>query len=69
MIGNAYPFRDTGFSILEEGDLNPATLSLDVKRYLVMDRQAKQVEQFSTRAQAELFLENYFAQRTRLDQQ
>lgn len=60
MIGNAYPFGNTGFSILEEGDLNPATLSLDVNFYWVVDGQAKMLDKFSTEDEAERFLLDYF---------
>lgn len=36
MIGNGHPVPGTRYVILEEGDLNPETHTLDVKRYLVV---------------------------------
>lgn len=35
MIGHAYPVADTGYSVLEEGQLNPSTLSLEVTAYRI----------------------------------
>ncbi len=43
MIGNGYPYGDTGFVILEEGEINPASLSLDVHHYLVVKPDGAQV--------------------------
>lgn len=36
MIGNPIPWGKHGWVILEEGDLNPRTLQLDVSHYLVV---------------------------------
>ena len=69
MIGNAYPFGNTGFSILEEGDLNPTTLSLDVSFYWAVDRQAKMLSKFSTKDEAERFLRNYIEAQHQASQQ
>lgn len=68
MIGNAYSFKDTGFSILEEGDLNPSTMSLDVKCYWVVDRQAQLLQTFASKIDAERFLEAYFSERRQQEQ-
>ena len=35
MIGNPIPWGTKGWVILEEGNLNPQTLQLDVSHYLV----------------------------------
>lgn len=35
MIGNRYAQGDSGYSILEEGDIDPATWQLKVAHYLV----------------------------------
>lgn len=37
MIGQAWPVADTGYSILEIGEINRQTLQLDVQAYLVAD--------------------------------
>lgn len=36
MIGNPIPWGKQGWVILEEGNLNPRTLQLDVSHYLVV---------------------------------
>lgn len=35
MIGNRYGVADTGYTVLEEGEINRQTLQLDVQHYLV----------------------------------
>lgn len=36
MIGNGHPVSDTGYVVLEDGELNPVTHTLDVQRYLLI---------------------------------
>ena len=43
MIGNGYPHGKTGYVILEEGEINPSTLQLDVRHYLVAKPNGEQV--------------------------
>lgn len=43
MIGNGYPYGQSGYVILEEGEINPATLQLDVRHYLVVKPSGEQV--------------------------
>ncbi|MEY1661748.1 hypothetical protein [Isoalcanivorax beigongshangi] len=45
MIGNVYPWGQSGFTILEEGELDPATHSLRVRHYLVADRSGEPIDQ------------------------
>ena len=35
MIGNAFAWGQTGYSILEEGELNRETWALDIHHYLI----------------------------------
>lgn len=37
MIGQVWPVADTGYSILESGEINRQTLQLDVQAYLIAD--------------------------------
>lgn len=37
MIGQVWPVADTGYSVLESGEINRQTLQLDVQGYLVAD--------------------------------
>lgn len=43
MIGNAYPWRNSGFVILEEGEIDPLTLTLKIHQYRVADKYGKAV--------------------------
>lgn len=43
MIGNAFPYGNQGYVILEEGEINPKTLQLDVRHYLVVKPSGEQV--------------------------
>ena len=45
MIGNVFPWGETGYTILEEGELDPASHSLRVRHYLVADRQGETLPQ------------------------
>ncbi len=54
MIGNAWPVDDTGYSVLEWGELDRRTLSLYVTAYIVADRRGDQLPDFhASRAEAE----------------
>ena len=44
MIGNAYAWGQTGFSIVEEGELDAATLSLRIEHYRVVNRKGEMLE-------------------------
>ncbi|MES2720942.1 MAG: hypothetical protein V4624_08640 [Pseudomonadota bacterium] len=37
MIGQVWPVANTGYSILESGEINRQTLQLDVQGYLIAD--------------------------------
>lgn len=54
MIGNRYAVEGTGFTVLEEGEINRQTLQLDVRHYLVCQPDGDVLAQtFSDRAAAE----------------
>lgn len=58
MIGNAYPWRDSGFVILEEGEIDPLTLTLKIQQYRVADKYGQPVaEGFSSVEQAGRFID------------
>lgn len=58
MIGNAFAWGETGYSIVEEGDLNPATLSLTIHHYRVVNRKGEMLsEKFADLASARAFIE------------
>lgn len=38
MIGNAHSWRNTGFVILEEGEIDPLTRTLKISQYRVTDK-------------------------------
>lgn len=59
MIGHAYPYKDTGWSIIEQGKI-AANLKLVIERFLITDRHGKTVHQESTREEAEQWLDSYF---------
>lgn len=59
MIGNAYPWRNTGFVILEEGEIDPLTLTLKIQQYRVADKYGKPVaEGFATLEEAGQFVDS-----------
>lgn len=54
MIGNAWPVADTGYSVLEWGELDRQTFSLRITAYVVVDRRGDQQPGFhASRAEAE----------------
>lgn len=58
MIGNAFAWGKTGYSIVEEGALDPRTLSLKVDHYRVVNRKGDMLpELFATLAEARHFIE------------
>lgn len=59
MIGNAYPWRDSGFVILEEGEIDPLTLMLKIQQYRVTDKYGKPVaDGFATLEEAGHFVDS-----------
>lgn len=55
MIGNAWPVGDTGYSVLEWGELDRQTFSLRITAWVVVDRRGEQLEGFhASRAEAEV---------------
>jgi hypothetical protein len=56
MIGNGHPFGRSGFVILEEGEINPSTLQLDVRHYLVMTPSGEQVSGNFSFAEAQQYI-------------
>ena len=61
MIGNVFPFKDTGYSILEEGEIKDKTFELIVNRYLLADAQGNVIGDASNMAEAKLKLEKIIA--------
>lgn len=58
MIGNAFAWGDTGFSIVEEGDLDASTLSLNIHHYRVVNRKGEMLdEKFADIEAARAFIE------------
>lgn len=57
MIGNGYPHGKTGYVILEEGEINPSTLQLDVRHYLVIKPNGEQVSGNFSFAEAQQFIQ------------
>ncbi|HLR18027.1 MAG TPA: hypothetical protein VK099_09190 [Alcanivoracaceae bacterium] len=58
MIGNAYAWGQTGFSIVEEGELDAATLSLRIEHYRVVNRKGEMLEDtFATIEAAREFID------------
>lgn len=54
MIGNAWPVGDTGYSVLEWGDLDRATLGLRITAWVVADRRGTLLDgHHASRAEAE----------------
>lgn len=65
MIGNAYPWGQTGFSIVEEGELDASTLSLKIQHYRVVNRKGEMLEEkFASLEEARTFIEAQEAEKT-----
>ncbi len=58
MIGNGYPHGRTGYVILEEGEINPSTLQLDVSHYLVVKPNGEQVSGNFSFPEAQKYIED-----------
>ncbi|RLT93525.1 hypothetical protein [Ketobacter sp.] len=56
MIGNGFPYGRTGYVILEEGEINPSTLQLDVRHYLVVRPNGEQVSGSFSFPEAQQFI-------------
>ncbi len=52
MIGNAYPFKDTGYSIVEEGTIQNETLKLRVEKFFLVDPQGQVIGEARNLAEA-----------------
>ncbi len=61
MIGNSYRYRDTGYSILEEGDLAPPSYQLRVTRYLIANPNGDVIANADTMGQARQWLAEYLS--------
>ncbi len=57
MIGNGHPYGSTGYVILEEGEINPVTLQLDVRHYLVVKPSGEQVSGSFSFSEAQQFIQ------------
>ncbi|MEE2731565.1 MAG: hypothetical protein VYA55_12155 [Pseudomonadota bacterium] len=57
MIGNGFPYGRTGYVILEEGEINPSTLQLDVRHYLVVRPNGEQVSGNFSFPEAQQFIQ------------
>lgn len=58
VIGNAYPYLDTGYLVVEEGDIDALSWQLVVHQYRVLDKYGALVRDgFSTRDEAGRFIE------------
>ena len=57
MIGNPIPWGTKGWVILEEGNLNPQTLQLDVTHYLVAMPSGQTVSGIFTLVDAKKFIQ------------
>lgn len=54
MIGQAWPIASTGYSVLEQGEIDRQTLRLSVQAYLVADPRGNTfAEQYLSYAEAE----------------
>jgi len=56
MIGKAYPFEDTGYSIVEEGVIEEGSLDLKVNKYFLVDTYGNMVGEAKDMAEAEASL-------------
>lgn len=65
MIGNVFAWGQTGFSIVEEGDLDAASLSLKIHHYRIVNRQGEMLsEKFSDIDAARAFIEQQEAEKS-----
>lgn len=65
MIGNVFAWGQTGFSIVEEGDLDAATLSLTIHHYRVINRKGEMLnEKFTEIDAARDFIEQQEAKKS-----
>ncbi len=62
MIGNAWPVDDTGYSVLEWGELDRQTFSLRITAWVVVEPQGQQWDRhYASRAQAEQAVREHLA--------
>ena len=57
MIGNCYPLGNTGYTLLEEGRLDPGSLQLIVECWLVCRPDGSEYGRFAERQAAERAVE------------
>ena len=58
MIGNASPWGSQGYTVLEEGELDPRTMSLSVHHYLVCTPEGEALdERYASMAAARAAIE------------
>jgi glycosyltransferase A (GT-A) superfamily protein (DUF2064 family) len=63
MIGQAWPVADTGYTILELGEINRQTLQLVLQAYLVADSRGNTfADRFANYALAEAAAKHFAAQ-------
>lgn len=58
MIGNAYPYKETGYSILEQGDIDAQSLQLKIYNYIVVDPHGSQIAEVADIAAAEQLIDS-----------
>lgn len=52
MIGNVYPFKDTGYSMVEEGAIQNESLKLRVEKIFLVDPQGQVIGEARDLAEA-----------------
>ena len=57
MIGNGHPHGELGYVIVEEGDIDPATLQLNIRHYLVVQPDGAQVSGTFSLSEARAYIE------------
>lgn len=63
MIANGYPYKDTGYAILEEGEINPSNYEFIVHHYLVARPDGSQEPGTYTMDEAKAKIEFLMAQK------
>ncbi|PCI43281.1 MAG: hypothetical protein COB51_11755 [Moraxellaceae bacterium] len=58
MVGNGHPYLETGYSMLEEGEVNAQSLRFELRRYLIVDPDGETIGTAKTLLQAQSFLKN-----------
>ena len=58
MIGNGHPHGELGYVIVEEGDIDAATLQLKIRHYLVVQPDGVQVSGTFSLSEARQYIED-----------